>query len=73
MSYGIPLGQAASILAAIYAEGAVYQGTKPHPGRWRCNYESLWEKIMYQGTQHCTQETRRVPGSRKAVVGNWGS
>ena len=25
MSYGIPLGQAAGILAAIYAEGAVYQ------------------------------------------------
>ena len=25
MSYGIPPGQAAGILAAIYAEGAVYQ------------------------------------------------
>ena len=25
MSYGIPLGRAAGILVAIYAEGAVYQ------------------------------------------------
>ena len=57
-------------------------GTKPHPGRWRCNYVSLREKILYlehfisqlhQGIQHCTQETHRVPGSRNAVVGNWGS
>ena len=28
---------------------------------------------LQQGIQHCTQETHRVPGSRKAVVGNWGS
>ena len=28
---------------------------------------------LQQGIQHCTQETHRVPGSREAVVGNWGT
>ena len=66
MSYSIPLGHAAGILAAIYAEGAVYQalsvqnrtlkdgGATIYPSGKKNIYLEHFISQLQQGIQHCT-------------------
>ena len=81
MSYGIPLGQAAGILAAIYAEGAVYQAP------WLQNHtlEDGGATMYPSGKKsyilnilsfNCSRAHNTAPrrlAECLAVVGNWGS
>ena len=83
MSYGIPLGQAAGILAAIYAEGAVYQAPRVQnhileDGGATMNPSGKKSCILNILSLNCSRAYNTAPRrltecSMKAVVGNWGS
>ena len=81
MSYGIPPGQAAGILAAIYAEGAVYQAPSVQNHTLEDGGATMYPSgkksyILNILSFNCSRAHNTAPrrlAECLAVVGNWGS
>ena len=85
MSYGIPLGQAAGILAAIYAEGAVYQALRVQNLTLEDRGAAMYPRgkepyVLNILSINCSRRYNTAPMRLTenaswclAVEGNWGS